>query len=47
MKPVKDLIEAIAEKVVNMGGKIEQVHGDAAKRLDDVGKIGAFLRFKT
>lgn len=47
MKVVSDLIETIVERVIRMGGQIEQVHGEAAEMLKKSGNIGAFLRFKT
>jgi len=42
---VDDLVELAASRVVEMPGKVEQVRGPAARRLDEVGSIGALLRF--
>ena len=47
-KPIKridDLIEQMVERVLDQDGKVEQVAGDAALRLQQVGSIGAVLRF--
>jgi hypothetical protein len=35
----------MAERVLESDGKIEEVEGDAAARLQEKGGIGAFLRF--
>jgi len=45
IKPVNDLLERILERVLEQDGKIEEVEGDAAIRLRQVGNIGAILRF--
>jgi peptide chain release factor subunit 1 len=45
IQPVDDLLEQMVERVVEQDGKIEEVEGDAAVRLQQVGGIGAFLRF--
>ncbi|HWP58955.1 MAG TPA: VLRF1 family aeRF1-type release factor [Candidatus Acidoferrales bacterium] len=45
IQPVSDLIEQMAERVLEQNGKVEQVKGDAATILGRVGGIGAFLRF--
>jgi peptide chain release factor subunit 1 len=45
IKPVDDLLERMVESVIEQDGKVEEVEGDAAVRLQQVGGIGAFLRF--
>jgi len=45
LRPVDDLLERMAELVLKQDGKIEEVEGEAARRLQQVGGIGAFLRF--
>lgn len=45
LSPVKDLIDAIAQRVVEAGAKVEPVQGEAAQKLASVGGIGAQLRF--
>jgi peptide chain release factor subunit 1 len=45
IKPVDDLLERIMERLVRQDAKIESVGGAAANRLQQVGSIGAFLRF--
>jgi peptide chain release factor subunit 1 len=45
LSPVKDLIDALARRVVEPGGKVEPVQGEAARKLACVGSIGAQLRF--
>jgi peptide chain release factor subunit 1 len=45
LRPLDDLIERMAEKVIDNGGKTEMVCGIAAQRLQSNGGIGAFLRF--
>jgi peptide subunit release factor 1 (eRF1) len=45
VQPVDDLLEQMAERVLESDGKIEEVEGDAAARLQEKGGIGAFLRF--
>jgi hypothetical protein len=40
-----DLIERMAERLIENGGKTEMVCGVAAERLKSAGGIGAFLRF--
>jgi peptide chain release factor subunit 1 len=42
---IDDLIEQIVERVLDQDGKIEEVGGDAALRLQQVGNIGAVLRY--
>ena len=41
---VNDLLARAGRRVVAMGGVVEQVRGDAATRLREMGGIGAFLR---
>lgn len=45
IKPIDDLLEQMLERVLDQDGKIEEVEGDAAIRLQQVGNIGAILRF--
>jgi len=45
IKPIDDLLEQMLERVLDQDGKIEEVEGDAATRLQQVGNIGAILRF--
>jgi peptide chain release factor subunit 1 len=45
LRPVDDLIERLAEKVIANGGKTEMVRGVAAQHLRSNGGIGAFLRY--
>lgn len=45
LRTVDDLVERAAEQVLDMSGKIEQVRGAAAARLEESGGIGALLRF--
>jgi peptide subunit release factor 1 (eRF1) len=45
LRPLDDLIERMAEKIIDNGGKTEMVCGLAAQRLQSNGGIGAFLRF--
>jgi peptide chain release factor subunit 1 len=47
LQPVPDLLGRIIERVVQTGGDVEQVRGEAAEQMKRVGSIGAFLRFKT
>ena len=42
---VNDLIQLAAERMIDAEGKVEQVCGPAAQRLNEVGSIGALLRF--
>ncbi len=43
--PVKDILARAVSRVVNSGGKVEQVREKAAETLNDAGGVGAFLRF--
>lgn len=45
VRPVDDLVEQAAQRVVVSGGKIEQVRGATVERLGVAGSIGAFLKF--
>lgn len=42
---IGDLIDALARQVIDAGGKVEVVRGEAARLLDPAGRIGAQLRF--
>jgi peptide subunit release factor 1 (eRF1) len=44
-RAVADLIERAAERVFDLGGKVEDVRGPAAARLQEAGSVGAFLHF--
>jgi peptide chain release factor subunit 1 len=43
--PLDDLLERVVERVLEQDGRIEEVEGDAAIRLRQIGNIGAILRF--
>jgi peptide chain release factor subunit 1 len=46
INPIDELLERIIERAMDQDAKIEDVNGDAAKRLQQAaGGIGAFLRF--
>ena len=45
VRPVDDLVEQAAQRVVASGGKVEHVGGTIAERLGAAGGIGAFLKF--
>jgi peptide chain release factor subunit 1 len=45
IKPVDDLLERVVERTLEQDGKVEEVEGDAANRLKQVGSIGAVLRY--
>ncbi len=45
IKSIDDLLEQMLERVLEQNGKIEEVEGDAAIRLREIGSIGAILRF--
>ncbi|HEV7798337.1 MAG TPA: hypothetical protein VGO73_09290 [Pyrinomonadaceae bacterium] len=45
VKEVRDFIERAAERVLDWQGRVEQVQGPAAERLQEDGNIGAFLRW--
>jgi hypothetical protein len=42
---VNDLIDRADARVLEMAGRVEQVRGAAATRLQEVGSIGALLRY--
>ena len=42
---ISDLIERAAERVLEMQGKVEEVRGSGAERLQDLGSVDAFLRW--
>jgi len=42
-QPVEDLVEKMAEKIVDAGGRVEPIPPDIAGSLKSVGGIGAFL----
>ncbi len=45
VKGLSDFIDRAAERVLDMQGRVEEVRGPAAERLEDYGSIGAFLRW--
>jgi len=45
VRSVDDLLELAAERVLEMQGRVEQVHGPAATRLKEAGSVGALLRY--
>ncbi|MGH9969882.1 MAG: trypsin-like peptidase domain-containing protein [Pyrinomonadaceae bacterium] len=45
VKAVDDFVDRAAARVLEMRGKVEQVRGPAAERLQKAGNIGALLRF--
>lgn len=45
LRSLDDLIGRAAARAGEVGGRVEQVRGEAADRLQDVGGIGALLRF--
>lgn len=45
IQPIPDLAENLVAQVAGSGGKLKQVHGEAAARLRAAGGIGANLRF--
>jgi len=46
LQPVDDLIELMAERLIKMGRRVEQVRGEASEHLMQVDGIGAFLRLR-
>ena len=46
VRPVHDLVHAVMTRAVELGGTVESVHGDAARRLEERGGLGALLRFR-
>lgn len=45
IEPVDDLVERMVERVLESEGRVEEAEGEAAHRLQQVGGIGAILRF--
>lgn len=45
-RPAEDLIEKMAERVAESGGRVLPMGNTAGERLKKIGEIGAFLRFK-
>ncbi len=45
MQPVDGMVDLAVRKAIECDSRIEMVHGQAAKRLNQVGSIGALLRF--
>jgi peptide chain release factor subunit 1 len=45
VRPVNDFVDRAIARVLDMQGKVEQVAGPAAERLQEVGSIGALLRY--
>jgi peptide chain release factor subunit 1 len=46
LQPVDDLIEIIAERLIRLGRRVEQVRGEASQHLMQAGGIGGFLRLR-
>jgi hypothetical protein len=45
VRPIDDLIQHAAERVMGLDGKIEEVRGPAAERLNEVGGLAAVLHY--
>lgn len=45
VRAVSDLVEVLAEHVESQGGRVEEVRGPAANRLEELGGIAALLRY--
>lgn len=45
LREIADVVGRAGERVFRQGGRVEEVHGDAALLLEDRGGIGALLRF--
>ena len=45
VRAVSDLVEVLAEHVESQGGRVEEVRGPAADRLEELGGIAALLRY--
>jgi peptide subunit release factor 1 (eRF1) len=45
VESVSDFVDRAAERVLDMQGRVEEVRGPAAERLQEHGSIGAFLRW--
>jgi peptide subunit release factor 1 (eRF1) len=43
--PVGDLVQTAFERVMSVDGKVEEVTGPAAQRLNKVGGVGAILHY--
>jgi peptide subunit release factor 1 (eRF1) len=47
MRPVPDLLHRAMARTLEQAGRVEVVHGDAARQLlDKGGGLGALLRFR-
>lgn len=46
MRPVHDVIHRAMARTIEQAGRVEVVHGDAARRLLEAGGMGALLRFR-
>jgi peptide subunit release factor 1 (eRF1) len=46
MRPVHDVVHRAMALTIEQAGRVEVVHGDAARRLLQVGGLGALLRFR-
>jgi peptide subunit release factor 1 (eRF1) len=46
MQPVHDVVHRAMARTIEQAGRVEVVHGDAARRLLQTGGLGALLRFK-
>ena len=42
---IDNFLEIVVRRVIQLKGKIKPVHGEAALRLNDLGSIGAYLRY--
>jgi hypothetical protein len=45
LQPVPGFIDRLSQGVMEMGGKVEVVNGEAAEKLSEVGSIAALLRY--
>jgi peptide subunit release factor 1 (eRF1) len=45
LEVAKDMVDLAAKRTFELGGRIEQVKGEAAEKLREVGGIGGLLRF--
>jgi peptide subunit release factor 1 (eRF1) len=45
VRPIRDLMATVVDRVVESGGEAEDVRDAAADRLKQAGSVGAFLRF--
>jgi peptide subunit release factor 1 (eRF1) len=46
MRPVHDVVHRAMARTIEQAGRVEVVHGDAARRLLQAGGLGALLRFR-